>query len=94
MKVCVKKEGEGRRGEEERKKEKREREREGYNLRINSWVALAQFNKHRAVVDDDLLWAWQLQNVPKEHFSDDVLGWDLVPLKGTFSKGCQGNSTV
>ena len=53
-------------GERERKREReREREREeerevGYNLRIDGWVALAQFNKDRAVVDDHLLWVRQL----------------------------------
>ena len=52
---------------------KGDRERDGYNLRIDSWIAFTKFDEDRAVVDDNLLWAGQLQDVAKEHFCDDVL---------------------
>ena len=79
----------GRGGREERG----EKETVGYNLRINCWVALAEFNKDGTVVDDDLGWVWQLQDVAKENFCDDVLHWNLGPLKGALSKQCQGGGT-
>ena len=71
----------------------RGKETVGYNLRINSWVALAEFNKDGTVVDDDLRWVWQLQDIAKENFSDDVLHWNLGPLKGALGKQCQGGGT-
>jgi hypothetical protein len=71
----------------------RERVRVGYNLRIDSWVALAELDEDRAVVDDDLLGVWQLQYVAKENLRDDVLGRKLVPLKRTLSKSSQRRST-
>ena len=66
---------------------------EGYNLRIDSWVALAELDEDRAVVDDNLLGVWQLQYVAKENLRNDVLGWKLVPLKRTISKRSQRRST-
>ena len=57
-----------------RQTRKGERER-GYNLGVDSWVALAKLNEDRAVVDDNLLRVRQLQYVAKENLSDDVLGW-------------------
>ena len=65
----------------------------GYNLRIDSWVALAELDEDGAVVDDDLLGVWQLQYVAKENLRDDVLGRKLVPLKRTISKRSQRRST-
>ena len=84
-------------GEERERERERERVRErerGYNLRVDSWVALAELDEDRAVVDDDLLGVRQLQYVAKEDLCDDVFGWQLVPLKRTLSKRCQCSSTV
>ena len=62
-------------------------------MRIDSWVALAELDEDRAVVDDYLVGVWQLQYVPKENLRDDVFGRKLVPLKRTISKCGQCRST-